>query len=236
MAYEVLARKWRPQQFEQVVGQDHVTQTLRNAIAADRIANWLPKLTHPIRIGEHSQTAFAMGLILDWARSTGDGAMVSLIVSRAQDFYIDDQASPLAYEPSGHDFLSPCIAEADLMRRVLDAEEFARWLTDFLPQIPRDGAAGWLQPGRVTDPSDPKLAHLDGLNLSRAWMLEGMAAGLPRDDERVAALAAAARAHAVAGLASVTGEHYEGGHWLGSFATYLVTGRGLPLKRGGETG
>jgi hypothetical protein len=205
-------------------------------IAADRIADWLPKLTHPIRIGEHSQTAFAMGLILDWARSTGDGAMVSLIVSRAQDFYIDDQACPLAYEPSGHDFLSPCIAEADLMRRVLDAEEFARWLTDFLPQIPRDGAAGWLQPGRVTDPSDPKLAHLDGLNLSRAWMLEGMAAGLPRDDERVAALAAAARAHAVAGLASVTGEHYEGGHWLGSFATYLVTGRGLPLKRGGETG
>jgi hypothetical protein len=197
-------------------------------IAAQRIADWLPKLTHPIRIGEHSQTAFAMGLILDWARSSGNASMTDLLVSRSRDFYLADRACPMAYEPSGHDFLSPCIAEADLMRRVLDADSFARWLSDFLPGIPDDGNGDWLEPARVTDPSDPKLAHLDGLNLSRAWMLEGMAAGLPVGDGRVATLLASARAHSEAGLASVTGEHYEGGHWLGSFATYLVTGRGLP--------
>jgi hypothetical protein len=196
-------------------------------IAAKRIADWLPKLTHPIRIGEHAQTAFAMGLTLDWARSVGDEPMMELLVSRSRDFYLADSACPMAYEPSGHDFLSPCIAEADLMRRVLEPDEFARWLSDFLPGIPDDGNGDWLEPARVTDPSDPKLAHLDGLNLSRAWMLEGMAAGLPPEDERVATLIASAGAHAEAGLASVTGEHYEGGHWLGSFATYLVTGRGL---------
>jgi hypothetical protein len=100
-------------------------------------------------------------------------------------------------------------------------------LGGFLPEIPLDGSTGWLAPAVVTDPSDPKLAHLDGLNLSRAWMLEGMAAGLPADDPRVTALAATAAAHREAGLASVTGEHYEGGHWLGSFATYLVTRRGI---------
>jgi hypothetical protein len=97
-----------------------------------------------------------------------------------------------------------------------------------LPGLPRDGRADWLAPGIVTDPTDPKLAHLDGLNLSRAWMLEGIAAGLPEADRRIAALRAAAAVHREKGLAAVTGEHYEGGHWLGTFAVYLVTGRGLP--------
>jgi len=133
----------------------------------------------------------------------------------------------MAYEPSGHDFLSPCIAEADLMRRVMAPDVFAVWLKGFLPGIPEDGAAGWLRPETVTDPTDGKLAHLDGLNLSRAWMLEGIAAGLPAGDDRVEAIQGSADAHAEAGLASVTGEHYEGGHWLGSFATYLVTRRGI---------
>jgi hypothetical protein len=114
------------------------------------------------------------------------------------------------------------------MRRVMAQSEYARWLADFLPSVPRDGSAAWLQPEVPTDRADPKLAHLDGLNLSRAWMLEGIAAALPSDDARRPALEAAARAHRDAGLAAVTGEHYEGGHWLGSFATYLVTGRGLP--------
>src|SRR6185436_9383069 len=98
----------------------------------------------------------------------------------------------LAYEPSGEDFLSPCLAEADLMRRVLSRPRFAAWLRTFLPGIPRDGRAGWLAPGVVTDRSDPKLAHIDGLNLSRAWMLEGIAAGLPAGDPRTRALQAAA--------------------------------------------
>jgi hypothetical protein len=200
--------------------------------AKERLADWLPKLTHPIRVGEHSQTAFALGLILDWARAAGDGEMEVLVVSRITEFYLEDRDCPLTYEPSGHDFLSPCLAEADLMRRILAPAEYAAWLGAFLPSIPLDGGASWLEPAIVTDPGDPKLAHLDGLNLSRAWMLEGMAAGLPPEDPRLPAIRDTAGEHRERGLAAVTGEHYEGGHWLGSFATYLVTGRGLPA--GGE--
>ena len=195
-------------------------------LAAERIREWVPKLTHPIRIGEHDQTAFAFGLILDWAKVAGDEAMVDLLTERTRDFYLGDRQCPLAYEPSGHDFLSPCLAEADLVRRVLPPAAFAAWLGGFLPQVPIEPTS-WLEPAVVTDPSNPKLAHLDGLNLARAWMLEGIAAGLPEHDPRVPVLAATARAHREAGLASVTGEHYEGGHWLGSFATYLVTRRGI---------
>jgi Protein of unknown function (DUF2891) len=194
--------------------------------AARRLDDWLPKLTAPIRIGEHSQTAFSLGLVLDWARSAGDRETEALVVSRSRDFYGKDRDCPLNYEPSGEDFLSPCLGEADLMRRVFDKAEYARWLDEFLPNLPRDGRGDWLAPGVVTDPTDPKLAHLDGLNLSRAWMLEGMASGLPAKDPRVAGLLATARVHREAGLASVTGEHYEGGHWLGTYAVYLVTGRG----------
>ena len=197
-------------------------------VAAERLATWLPKLSYPIRIGEHAQTAFALGLVLDWARATGDTAMASLVEGRARDYYFADRDCPMAYEPSGQDFLSPCLAEADLMRRVLRPAAFAAWLGVFLPALPRDGGATWLQPAVVTDPTDGKLAHMDGLNLSRAWMLEGIIAGLPSTDPRIPALAAAAAAHRASGLAAVTGEHYEGGHWLGSFAVYLVTGRGLP--------
>jgi hypothetical protein len=201
--------------------------------AKERVAEWLPKLSHPIRIGEHDQTAFSFGLILDWTRTAGDKEMQKLVVSRARDYYFRDVDCPLAYEPSGQDFLSPCIAEADLMRRVLPPAEFAAWLSAFLPDIPRDGRAAWLTPEEVTDPSDPKLAHLDGLNLSRAWMLEGIASGLPPGDPRLKSIRAVARAHRERGLAAVTGEHYEGGHWLGSFATYLATGRGMPPPSAG---
>ncbi|QQR74566.1 MAG: DUF2891 domain-containing protein [Holophagales bacterium] len=195
-------------------------------IAARRLVEWLPKLTFPIRVGEHDNTAFALGLALDWARAKGDpsGAIFETSVRR---FYLGDRDCPLGYEPSGHDFLSPCLAEADVVRRVLAPAEFATWLSGFLPGLPRDGRGDWLAPGIVTDPSDPKLAHLDGLNLSRAWMLEGIAAGLPAGDPRRPALAAAAARHRAEALPRVTGEHYEGGHWLGTFAVYLTTGRGL---------
>lgn len=131
------------------------------------------------------------------------------------------------YEPSGEDFLSPCLGEADMMRRVMKPQEFSKWLTVFLPGFGITGGGPVLQPVVSPDPSDPKLAHLDGLNLSRAWMLEGIASGLPRNDSRLVALHAIADAHRAAGLAAVTGEHYEGGHWLGSFAVYLVTQRGI---------
>jgi hypothetical protein len=204
----------------------------RAAIA--RIADWLPKLTAPIRIGEHSQTAFSFGLMLDWARATSEQPLASLLVSRSRDFYLNDRACPMTYEPSGEDFLSPCVAEADLMRRVLPQAEFARWLRDFLPSLPADGRGDWLAPGVVTDPSDPKLGHLYGLNLSRAWMLQGIARSLPASDRRIEALVAAARVHSAAGMTGVTGKHYEGGHWLGTFAVYLETGRGLPVTGAGH--
>ena len=142
-------------------------------------------------------------------------------------FHLNDRNCPLAYEPSGQDVLSPCIADADLMRRVLSPPEFATWLTGFLPRLSTADSASWLPLAVVTDRADGKLAHLDGLNLSRAWMLEGIASGLPTGDPRRRPLIAAAEAHAVSGLAAVTGEHYAGGHWLGSFATYLTTRRGI---------
>jgi len=200
--------------------------------AVARLREWLPKLTRPIRIGEHSQTAFSLGLVLDWARVAADPETEALVVARSRDFYGRDRDCPLAYEPSGEDFLSPCLGEADLMRRVLVPAEYARWLSAFLPGLPKDGSSSWLEPGVVTDPADPKLAHLDGLNLSRAWMLEGIATALPQGDPRLAGLRAAAAVHREKGLAAVTGEHYEGGHWLGTFAVYLVTGRGLPAAEG----
>ncbi len=195
--------------------------------AVARIGDWLPKLTAPIRIGEHNQTAFSFGLMLDWARATDHRQFESLLISRSRDFYLKDRACPIDYEPSGEDFLSPCLAEADLMRRVLPTSEFAQWLTAFLPSLPPDGRGNWIAPGVVTDPTDPKLAHLDGLNLSRAWMLEGIAHALPGSDPRRASLTAAARVHRDASLKNVTGEHYVGSHWLGTFAVYLVTRRGI---------
>lgn len=198
--------------------------------AAARLTDWLPKLSNPIRIGEHDQTAFSFGLILDWARTAGDSAMTDLLTARVKAFYERDRDCPMAYEPSGQDFLSPCLAEADLMRRVMPPPRFAEWLRAFLPRIPTDGSSSWLAPAVVTDPTDPKLAHLDGLNLSRAWMLDGIVQGLPQSDARRSALQAAALSHRTAGLKSVTGEHYEGGHWLGSFAVYLTTARGLGAR------
>jgi len=195
--------------------------------AIERLSNWLPKLPNPVRIGEHGQTAFAMGLMLDYARTVQNEKFAELVVSRARLFYAKDAHCPLAYEPSGEDFLSPCLAEGDLMRRVLASREFSSWLRAFLPQIDAAQTPGWLTPVVSPDPSDPKLAHLDGLNLSRAWMLEGMASVLPKNDRRVARIFGAAQAHRQAGLAALTGEYYEGGHWLGSFAVYLVTHRGM---------
>ncbi|MEP6956400.1 MAG: DUF2891 family protein, partial [Chthoniobacterales bacterium] len=161
------------------------------------------------------------------ARRSENREFEKLLVEKARQFYLADKNAPLSYEPGGEDFLSPVLAEADVMRRILVPQEFAKWLKDFLPQITKASKMEWLPVAVSPDPSDPKLAHLDGLNLSRAWMLEGILAGLPADDSRRAAFRAAADAHRRAGLAAVTGEHYEGGHWLGSFAVYLTTGRGL---------
>ena len=199
--------------------------------AVSNISEWLPKLSFPVRTGEHSQTAFAFGLMLDWAQIAGDREFEALLKSRVRELYAGDVNCPLAYEPSGQDFLSPCIAEADLMRRVLTRSEFSSWLTDFFPTLTAKTGSDWLVPATVTDKSDGKLAHLDGLNTSRAWMLEGIISALPMNDARRKPLKAAVAAHRKAGLDAVLGDmHYMGSHWLGSFATYLETKRGLAIE------
>jgi hypothetical protein len=195
---------------------------------ADSLKAWLPKLAYPIRLGTHNQSAFAFGLMLDWARTSGDAEMERLIIERSRKFHLGDKNCPLAYEPSGEDFLSPCLMEADLMRRILDKTDFAVWLTDFMPDIPLDGSGDWLKPGIVTDASDGKLVHLDGVNSSRAWNLYNIARALPDNDPRTSSLVAAAKVHADTGVAAVSDTHYSGSHWLASFATYLMTDRGQP--------
>jgi hypothetical protein len=185
--------------------------------AVSRISLWLPKLQHPIRTGEHNNTAFGMGLMLDYARMSGNREFGNLVASRARDYYEKDRNCPLAYEPSGEDFLSPCLAEADLMRRVLPAPEFVAWFNAFLPGID-------MEPTHVSDVTDGKLYHLAGLNLSRAWMLQGIVSKLPVSDPRRKSLVALSARLRQTGLDSIKSEHYEGGHWLGTFAVYLVSG------------
>jgi hypothetical protein len=168
---------------------------LEKAVTA-RISSWLPKMEHPIRTGEHNNTAFSIGLMLDYARAADNEAFGKLVEARARDYYLNDKGCPINYEPSGEDFLSPCLAEADVVRRLLPHDEFGRWLTAFLPKIE-------LEPTHVADPSDGKLYHLAGLNLSRAWMLEGIADWLPAGDHRRASFNALADRLAQAGIESI---------------------------------
>jgi len=197
------------------------------AEVARRIKLWVPKLQYPIRIGEHNQTAFSFGQIWDWADLTGDAEMKTILTDAANRFYWKDKNCPIQFEPNGEDFMSPCLGEADFMRRVMDQRSYGKWLSDFLPQIPKEVGHDWLKPGIVSDRADPKLAHLDGLNLSRAWMLRGIASGLDPNDKRVRVLLETAAEHRAEALPHVTGEHYEGGHWLGTFAVYLESRSGL---------
>lgn len=192
--------------------------------AVARLQAWLPKLTRPVRTGEHSNTAFALGLALDFARTARRADFEELIASRIRDYYLNDRACPLGYEPSGEDFLSPCLAEADAVRRVLPTAEFAGWLQRFLPRIE-------LTPTEVSDVPDGKLYHLAGLNFSRGWMLEGMASALAEGNAQRKRLEAQAARLGEAGFAAIRSEHYEGGHWLGSFAVYYATKRGIPRGR-----
>ena len=198
------------------------------AEAAQRLRSWLPKLRYPIRVGEHSQTAFAFGLVHDWARVTNDAAMQSLIESKARAFYAGDTQLSAGLRAVGRR-LSFALPRRGRPHAAHPAAARIRGVAAPFPAGHPDEreARHWLAPGEVTDRSDPKLAHLDGLNLSRSWMLRGIAAGLPKGDRRIAALNAAAEAHAAAALPAVTGEHYEGGHWLGTFAVYLTTRAGL---------
>lgn len=197
------------------------------SLAADRILALLDRLPWPVRGGEHAQTAFALGLALDWARAAGRDEVTRVVRARAERYYGADRDAPIAYEPSGHDFLSPALGEADLMRRVREPQSYVAWLERFLPEPGGRAVQRWLTPVVSPDRADGKLSHLDGLNLSRAWMLEGIVNALPASHPWRGPLADAARRHAAAGLASAPSEHYAGAHWLGSFAVYLLTRRGL---------
>ena len=189
--------------------------------------SYLPRLHLPVRAGEHRDTAFALAFLLDYARAVGAVALEALCVERARTWYEHDVDYPLHYEPSGHDFFSAGLNEADLMRRVLPRPAYRPWLTRFLPRLLRGDLGPWAEPASVSDPRDGKLVHLVGLNLTRAWTLRGIAYALPADDPGRAYLDALVATHTRAGLSHVCCGHYAGEHWLGSFAVYLQTGAGV---------
>ena len=188
---------------------------------------WLQRLAFPDRTGTHSHTAFPVSLALDWAQQQNHHELIALIEAKARQFYLHDRHYPLHIEPLAYDFVSPGLAEADLMRRILTPTDFADWLTAFLPQLLDQASAECLQPVQVADSNDYLQSHFRGLNLSRAWMLEGMMSRLPADDARLDWLRSLAVLHRQCGLVDVDQEHYATSHWLGTYAVYLLTGRGL---------
>ncbi|WP_299116826.1 DUF2891 domain-containing protein [uncultured Winogradskyella sp.] len=194
-------------------------QPLTNLIV-QRYLEFLPKLNYPIRVGEHPNTAFGLSFAYDYAVTLNHTELQSLIEQRARDFYINDEACPLGWEPSGFDFLSPCLEEASLMKRVLSKTEFRAWVDKFLPQLKNKTFN--IETGRVSDRTDGKLVHLDGVNFSRAWSLNYIAKGLPEYDH----LKNIANQHINYSLPSIVGDSYEGGHWLGSFAIYALNSMG----------
>jgi len=193
---------------------------------ADQIAKsylaFLPKQNYPIRTGVHPNTAFGLAFAFDYADKVGDDALKSLLIERSRTYYLADKDYPGAWEPGGEDFFSQAFMEADLMRRVLSSTEFATWFHGFLPGISKGAPTALLEPAVVTDRSDPKLVHLDGLNLSRAWCMRNIADALPAADSARGILRTAADKHVTAGLQHVASGDYAGEHWLASFAVYLL--------------
>ncbi|CAF5032099.1 unnamed protein product, partial [Rotaria sp. Silwood1] len=185
-----------------------------------RRSSWLPKLSYPIRSGEHSQTAFALGFSLDYARRMNNTVFAQLIEQRSLVFFSSDKNYPFNYEPSGEDFLSAGLAEADLMHRVMNKnpQDFVKWFNEFLST---ETLPSSLEPPLIADPTDPKLIHLAGLCISRAWMLEGIVDALSFDTEqnnRRNQLFELSKRNAQTGLTAIDENNYEGGHWLGTFA------------------
>ena len=152
----------------------------------------------------------------DYAKTVGNTGLLQLIEQRARDFYSNDENCPISWEPSGFDFLSPCLEEAAIMKRVLHKEEFKTWLKTFLPQLFQKDFD--IETGKVSDRTDGKLVHLDGVNFSRAWSLNSIANELPE----LAHLKNIANKHINYSLPSIVDDNYEGGHWLGSFAIYAL--------------
>ncbi len=186
-------------------------------------ADFLPKQTYPIRTGVHPNTAFGLAFALDYAQAVGDKKLETLLDERSRHYFARDASYPGAWEPGGEDFFSPALMEADLMRRVMKPAEFARWFHQFLPGISKSEPAALLRPAIVTDRSDPKLVHLDGLNLSRAWCMRSIARALPRSDPARNILSISASKHAAEALVHVASGDYAGEHWLASFAVFLLS-------------
>ena len=191
-------------------------QPLTNLIE-DQFQEFLPKLNYPIRVGEHTNTAFALALAYDYAVALEKPEFRELIEQRARSFYVNDDNCPLGWEPSGFDFLSPCFSEIDIMRRILPKNAFFMWMEDFMPQLKNEGFT--LEVGEVSDRTDGKLVHLDGLNFSRAWVMFGLANQYP---EEYSHLREIAQEHMQYSFPNLVGDTYEGGHWLGTFALYAL--------------
>ncbi|MEK6282749.1 MAG: DUF2891 domain-containing protein [Acidobacteriota bacterium] len=189
----------------------------------ERYILFLPKQNYPIRTGVHPNTAFGLSFAFDYAKTTGNEKLAALITERSRTYFGSDRNYPASWEPGGEDFFSPALMEADLMRRVLTRAAFRLWFRRFLPQLAVGLPRSLLQPAVVTDRSDPKLVHLDGLNLSRAWCMRSIAAELPANDPARKTLVAAARSHASDALTHVASGDYAGEHWLASFAVFLLS-------------
>ena len=190
-------------------------------------SDYLPKLKWPIRTGVHPDSAFAFGQVLDYARTVKNAELEALVIEKCKEFYVDDRNYPASYEPSGEDFFSAGLNEADTMRRVLGPIEFDKWFDSFLPNFEKGNAGNLMTPVTVSDVTDGKLVHLAGLNLSRAWTLHGIANSLPVGSEKRKVLAKSAQQHAEAGFKYVFSGHYEGEHWLATFAIYTLTEVGV---------
>jgi hypothetical protein len=189
----------------------------------ERYFSFLPLQTYPIRSGEHPNTAFGMSFAWDYAQITGNDSLLDLLAARARDYFLRDESCPASWEPGGSDFLSPCLVEADLMRRVLPVMEYREWLRHFLPGLEEGKPLSLMKPALVSDRSDPKIVHLDGLNLSRAWCLYGIRNTLYAPDDRRTIIAQAADAHLQAALPHIASGDYAGEHWLASFAVYTLS-------------
>jgi hypothetical protein len=190
-------------------------------IFAQRFRAFLPLATYPVRVGTHFNTAFALRMAADYAEGTQDVALAGLLLETARRWYGEDTECPAWGEPSGDDFLSSALVEAECMRRLLPAAEFQPWFDRFLPRIASAEPATLFRTAEVSDRADGKIAHLDGLNLSRAWCWRSLAGALPTEDPRHAVALAASARHLAAGLPHIAGD-YMGEHWLASFATLAL--------------
>jgi len=195
-------------------------------VITDCFLEWLPKATYPQRYGMHNNSAFGLARALPHAyqrAGAGDPALLNAIRDAAERWYRDDARYPAEWEPSGSDFLSPALVEAELMALLLTPADFSKWLGSFLPDIAQERPPSLFTPAIVSDSTDGQIAHLHGLNASRAWCWRRLAESLPGDDERVAPALAAAQRHGAAALPHVSGDDYMVEHWLACYAVLLLS-------------